>query len=183
MHISSGDPVFTFDDELKIVSWNAAAEQLTGIPVADALGRPCWELLHGQDREGNTVCHPGCSYARIAREGRPVASHDLVVKTAKGRRAFALSTIELDAPAGRLFLHVLAGPEARSAQARPPALTPRQLEVLDLLALGIPVKTISARLAIRETTARNHVRAVLSKLGSHSQLEAVAAARRFGLLA
>jgi PAS domain S-box-containing protein len=183
LRISSGDPVFTFDDELKIVSWNTAAEELTGIAASDAFGKHCWELLGGHDRRGNLVCHSGCSYARIARQGSPVVSHDLVVKTARGRRAFALSTIELDSPGGRLFLHVLGGPESPPAGARRTHLTPRQFEVLELLGQGLPVRSVAARLGIRETTARNHVRAVLGELGAHSQLEAVAKARRIGLLA
>jgi DNA-binding NarL/FixJ family response regulator len=52
-----------------------------------------------------------------------------------------------------------------------------------LLGQGVPVKSVAARLGIRETTARNHVRAVLVELGAHSQLEAVATGRRLGLLA
>lgn len=184
LRISSGDPLFTFDDELKIISWNAAAEQLTGIPESDAFGKHCWELLGGHDRRGNLVCHSGCSYARIAREGTPVVSHDLVVKTVRGRRTFALSTIELAGPDGRLFLRVLGGPEPEPAPAGATRahLTARQSEVLELLAEGLAVRSLAARLGMRETTARNHVRALLVELGAHSQLEAVATARRLGLV-
>jgi PAS domain S-box-containing protein len=182
LRITSGDPVLTFDEELEIVSWNTAAEQLTGIAAGDAVGRHCWELLGGHDLQGNVVCHPGCSYARIAREGRPVVGHDLVVKTVRGRRAFVLSTIELERPEGRLFLHVLGGREPGREAKRRPQLTPRQYEVLELLAQGVSVRRLAARLGIRESTARNHVRAVRAALGAHSQLEAVAAARRRGLI-
>lgn len=181
--ISSGDPVFAFDDELEVVSWNPAAEELTGISSAEAVGRRCWEVLSGHDAEGNLVCHASCSYARIAREGRPVACHDLVVDTVRGRRSFALSTVGLTGPEGRVFLHVLAGKEAARPGDRQVRLTPRQQTVLELLARGVPVKSIAARLGIRETTARNHVRAVLAGLGVHSQLGAVATARRLGLVA
>jgi DNA-binding CsgD family transcriptional regulator len=55
--------------------------------------------------------------------------------------------------------------------------------VLELLGQEVPVKSVAARLGIREPTARNHVRAVLVELGAHSQLEAVATGRRLGLLA
>ena len=57
-------------------------------------------------------------------------------------------------------------------------LTPRQHEVLQLLAEGLTTTAIAARLEISEQTARNHIRAVLAALNSHSRLEAVAAARR-----
>jgi len=61
-------------------------------------------------------------------------------------------------------------------------LTKRQREVLQLLAEGEPAKVVAARLGIREVTARNHIRAILIELGCHSQLAAVAEARRRGLL-
>jgi DNA-binding NarL/FixJ family response regulator len=61
-------------------------------------------------------------------------------------------------------------------------LTPRELEVLALLADGCSVSTIACRLVISISTARGHVKNVLRKLGAHSQLEAVALAGREGLL-
>ena len=61
-------------------------------------------------------------------------------------------------------------------------LTPRQHEVLQLLAEGLTTIAIAARLEISEQTARNHIRAVLAALNSHSRLEAVAAARRAGMI-
>lgn len=63
-----------------------------------------------------------------------------------------------------------------------PVLTPRRFEVLHLLADGLSTTAIAAELGISEETARNHIRAVLAALGSRSRLEAVAAARRAGLL-
>jgi DNA-binding NarL/FixJ family response regulator len=61
-------------------------------------------------------------------------------------------------------------------------LTARELEVLALLADGCSAPAIAARLVISIYTARGHVKNVLRKLGAHSQLEAVAAATRMGLL-
>lgn len=183
LRISSADPVFTFDDDLRILSWNRGAEELTGIKAGEAMDRRCWEVLGGHDADGNLVCHSGCSNARILREGRTVPCRDLVVETVEGRRPFVLSTIELAGPEKRVFLHVLAGRQTGSARRREVKLTPRQQEVLEHLARGVPVKALAKRLGIREATARNHVRAVLAHLGVHSQLEAVALARRLGLVA
>ena len=64
-----------------------------------------------------------------------------------------------------------------------PALTPREKEVLALLDAGVEPKAIAGQLGIRLHTCRGYVRNVLVKLGAHSQLEAVAIARRAGLLA
>jgi DNA-binding NarL/FixJ family response regulator len=50
------------------------------------------------------------------------------------------------------------------------------------MADGLTAKAISARLSVAETTVRTYIRAILRELGAHSQLEAVAQARRKGLL-
>jgi DNA-binding NarL/FixJ family response regulator len=64
----------------------------------------------------------------------------------------------------------------------PEALTPRELEVLRLLAEGQSPPAIAVRLVVSIYTVRGHVKKVLRKLGAHSQLEAVAIATRIGLL-
>jgi DNA-binding NarL/FixJ family response regulator len=61
-------------------------------------------------------------------------------------------------------------------------LTPREHEVLQLLADGCSTPEIVERLTISAHTARNHIRNVLTKLGAHSQLEAVTIAARAGLV-
>ena len=72
------------------------------------------------------------------------------------------------------------------AASSPPAaagvLSTRQQQVLELLAEGVPAREIATTLGIAEPTARNHIRLILHKLGCHSQLQAVAAAVRLGLL-
>lgn len=68
-------------------------------------------------------------------------------------------------------------------QAAPGAnLTPREREVLDLLQEGRTTAAISEQLGVALNTGRNHVQRVLEKLGARSRLEAVAIARREGLL-
>lgn len=74
------------------------------------------------------------------------------------------------------------GPPSPGAGASGAILSRRQQEVLELLASGIPAREIAARLGLAEATVRNHIRAILRKLGCHSQLEAVAVAYRTGLL-
>ena len=61
-------------------------------------------------------------------------------------------------------------------------LTPRELEVLGLLAEGLPNKAIARRLDISEHTVKFHVNAVLGKLGAQSRTEAVVRATRLGLI-
>jgi DNA-binding NarL/FixJ family response regulator len=61
-------------------------------------------------------------------------------------------------------------------------LTPREREVLALLDAGLDAGHIATRLGIARNTARNYVQNVLTKLNAHSKLEAVAKARREGLI-
>jgi DNA-binding CsgD family transcriptional regulator len=184
---ASGAALFVFDESLRVVCWNDGAEQLTGIPAAEAVGRPCYEVVGGYDDRGNLVCHPGCSRARLVREGRCVPTLEMHVRTAGGRRRLAFETVTAQSEEGPLFLHLMRdappAPESRPAPAGlVPELTPRQQEILGLLGDGHPVKTIARRLGLMETTVRNHVRLLLLALGAHSQLEAVARAREYGLV-
>lgn len=61
-------------------------------------------------------------------------------------------------------------------------LTPREAEVLRHLAAGLPAAAIASSSHVSEATVRTQIRAVLSKLGVQSQLQAVAVARRAGWL-
>ena len=61
-------------------------------------------------------------------------------------------------------------------------LSPRQREVLRLLADGMRARDIGAKLGLSEATVRNHIRGVLRRLECHSQLQAVARARERRLL-
>lgn len=61
-------------------------------------------------------------------------------------------------------------------------LTPREMEVLQLLAEGLPNKTIAFQLGISEHTVKFHVNAILGKLGAQSRTEAVVRATRLGLI-
>jgi DNA-binding NarL/FixJ family response regulator len=76
----------------------------------------------------------------------------------------------------------LAGPAAEAPA--PPAgpLTPREREVLSLLAAGASNKVIARRLGMSFHTAKAHVAAVLHKLGAASRADAVARGARAGLV-
>lgn len=62
------------------------------------------------------------------------------------------------------------------------ALTPREHEVLQLIAQGLPNKTIAAELGISEHTVKFHVGSILAKLEASSRAEALARAARRGLI-
>ena len=62
------------------------------------------------------------------------------------------------------------------------ALTERELEVLKLLAQGMPNKEIAAQLVISERTAKFHVSSIMGKLGATNRTEAVSLAAQKGLI-
>jgi NarL family two-component system response regulator YdfI len=62
------------------------------------------------------------------------------------------------------------------------ALTRRELEVLQMLAVGLSNKEIAARLNISEHTVKFHVASILGKLGAASRTEAVSLGIRRGLV-
>jgi DNA-binding NarL/FixJ family response regulator len=62
------------------------------------------------------------------------------------------------------------------------ALTERELEVLRLLAQGMPNKEIAAHLIISERTAKFHVSSIMGKLGATNRTEAVSLAAQKGLI-
>jgi DNA-binding NarL/FixJ family response regulator len=71
--------------------------------------------------------------------------------------------------------------EARSGAHRE-RLSPREVDVLRLLAEGLDSRGMADRLGVGVATVRTHASAVLAKLGAHSRLEAVAIAKRLGIL-
>jgi len=62
------------------------------------------------------------------------------------------------------------------------SLTPREKEVLRLMAGGKSSRDIGAKLGISYTTVRTHIRSLGSKLGVHSKLEAIVKARELALI-
>jgi DNA-binding NarL/FixJ family response regulator len=62
------------------------------------------------------------------------------------------------------------------------ALTPREQEVLELMARGLQNKEIAAALAISQRTVKFHVSSIMGKLGAGNRTEAVAMAAQQGLV-
>ncbi|TML84238.1 MAG: PAS domain S-box protein [Actinobacteria bacterium] len=116
--------------------------------------------------------------------GGEATEYRTVVRMPDGRRIpVEISSVPL---AGGGHCHGVFGLAVVDEPAAPPPkvreLTPRQHQVLQLLAAGLSTDQIAATLTISSETVRNHVRHILRALGAHSRLEAVATARRAGLL-
>jgi DNA-binding NarL/FixJ family response regulator len=72
--------------------------------------------------------------------------------------------------------------ERRALEKLVAEFTPRELDVLRLLAEGLDTGTLADRLGIASHTVEWHVRHLIEKLGVHSKLQAVIAAARMGLI-
>lgn len=204
----TGDAVFVVGPDYRIVHWDSETETLTGHLAEEMIGKACYEAVLGVREDGGPFCAQGCSVMHLAQAGRPVSSYDMRISTASGEKRWVnVSILSLEADDGPYLIHLMrdtqdshetlemargliqlgrkgesaASPSAPSRQDLP-ALTSRQLEVLNLLAGGKSAKEIGQQLYLSEATVRNHIRALLQSLGVHSQLEALARARKLGLL-
>jgi two-component system, NarL family, nitrate/nitrite response regulator NarL len=134
--------------------------------LGDALPLVCLIADEGQARELLALGVRGL----LRREASAVRICAAVAAVADG-------LIALDDALADLFEERRAAP--RSALE---TLTPRELEVLELVAEGLSNKLIAVRLEISEHTAKFHVNTILNKLGAQSRTEAVVRAARLGLL-
>lgn len=75
-----------------------------------------------------------------------------------------------------------APPPPASVSAPSALLSPRELEMLQLLAQGLSNKAIARQSHLSENTVKTHLANIYAKLGVKGRVEALAAARRLGLL-
>jgi DNA-binding NarL/FixJ family response regulator len=83
-----------------------------------------------------------------------------------------------------LVAAVTATPEPPSDAARsaPGGLTPREVEVLGLIAAGLSNQEIARRLVVSEATVKSHINHLLSKIDARDRAHAVTYAYQHGLL-
>ena len=77
---SISDGVFTVDHEWRITSFNRAAEEITGIPRAEAIGRYCWEVFR------SNMCEGDCALKRTMKEGKSFVNSSTYIVNSEGRR-------------------------------------------------------------------------------------------------
>jgi DNA-binding NarL/FixJ family response regulator len=89
----------------------------------------------------------------------------------------------LSPPVTSRVIERMAGQPAPGAEPDPrlDELTPRETEVLELVARGLSNAEIAARLVIEESTVKTHVKRVLAKLGARDRVQAVIFAYESGL--
>lgn len=208
----SEDGIYGVDMEHRVVLWNDAAQRLLGWTADEVLGKRCFEVLQGQSEHVGD-CAPNCPVILKARRfqvpaGQTVFTHD---KSGAARWIFIAHIIApSERPELSVLVHIMRDATteveakqllqslSRFVELSPPSpesnteyvtngaysdLSPRELEVLSLLAQGYGTDNIADRLFLSKTTVRNHVQRILAKLEVHTRVEAVSYAFRHGLLA
>jgi len=84
---SISDGVFTVDHQWRITSFNRAAEEITGVPRDEAVGRYCWEVFR------SNMCEGDCALKRTMKEGKSfVNSSTYIINSDKRRIPISVST-------------------------------------------------------------------------------------------
>ncbi|MEW6385996.1 MAG: sigma 54-interacting transcriptional regulator [Thermodesulfobacteriota bacterium] len=76
---SIADGVFTVDLDWRVTFFNQAAEEITGVPATEALGRPCCEVFRAN------VCESACVLKHTLETGKPVVNRAIAILRADGK--------------------------------------------------------------------------------------------------
>ncbi len=99
---SIADGVFTVDDDWRITSFNRAAEEITGIPREEAVGRRCCDVFKA------SICESDCALRQTLETSRPIVNKAVYIITAEGERIpISISTALLKDESG----HTIGGVE------------------------------------------------------------------------
>ena len=95
---SVADGVFTVDKEWKLSYFNRAAEEITGVPREEAIGKRCCEVFRA------SICEDECALKQTIETGKPVVSKPIYIINSEGRRIpISISTAILKDEAGRII--------------------------------------------------------------------------------
>ncbi len=77
---SISDGVFTVDHEWRVTAFNRAAEEITGIPREEAVGRRCCEVFRA------SMCETDCALRRTMDSGKAIINKSAYIVDSQGRR-------------------------------------------------------------------------------------------------
>jgi PAS domain S-box-containing protein len=176
-------PASLHDLDGRFVHLNPAGERASGKSNAELRGRHFTELLPEEARP-SVEAH----FRRAAERGEPTDFETVFFDGSgqlRGTRAQHLPLRDGDTIVGVLILAFeVRRPAAEHIRLKPdPHLTPRQREILSLIASGLSTAEVATELTLSAETVRNHLRNTFRELRAHNRVEAIATAQRLGLLA
>ena len=198
----TADAVFGLDKNRHVRFWNKSCESLLGFSPQQAIGRPCAELLCGDDLQGNRVCGPECPIAKFFDVQAPNCNFDLVLKPEVGTPIMvnvgsyytsgsdqknnndvhvfhSMRVVNCHQLIQRLSNNSCTEEQDNKKIHK---LSKREYEILRLLPKGIVTRDIADQLDISPATVRNHMKNIFSKLEVHSRAEAVTYAMHHGII-
>jgi DNA-binding CsgD family transcriptional regulator len=167
-------PVGLIDLERRVQWQNPASIALIG----DVRGKLDASVVASEDLEAARL-----QFARKVM-GAAHTEHEVTVICSDGTRA-RLETSSVPVKADGKIVGVLAMGRVDKREwprESAPKLTPRELQTLMLLAAGTSTQQMAELMGIAPNTVRNHVKSLCAKLGARSRIEAIAKARRAGLV-
>lgn len=206
-----GDAAWVVSEDGTIRSWNPVATRLLGYDEQEVVGRDVHDVLQARDGLGTAplAAGPDSAVRQVGDAREPIRDFDIEVRTRDGRRVWLnVSTIVVERERRRppLIVRLARDVTARKAQERllgrliplarqlaaladplpAPApvapLTDRERRILHLFEQGASSVEVERALGITAQTLRNHVHRINRKLRTRTRLEAVAHARRRGLI-
>ncbi len=203
---ATAEPAFAVDTDCRIVAGNKAFEKLLGYRAQKIIGKKCWEVLEGRDVFGNPYCGPYCGARQAFLRNDPVHSFEMDVRKVTGgvvrvvcRTLLVGSEEPTQFTTVHLFQPIQSVQGAQTAMAsnavndnagvipealseKNPTITERQLEILRYLADGWSNQAVAQELDISLATVRTHTNNILHRFAVHSIRQAIATARRSGLI-
>jgi PAS domain S-box-containing protein len=209
---STAVAAFSSDQSQRITVWNQAAEALLGHEASRVVGKRCFKVICGRDLYGNRFCNESCAVRKMRRHREPIHPYQFQVRHRSGEMLKVKCSVIIapSANARRVnFVHLIepldlaaesgldelarrcgampgfpsaAGKRKKVSESSIRKLTPREIEVLRLVASGTSTQDIADALNIQASTVSNHIQHILDKLGAHTKLQAVYVAQRCGLL-
>ncbi len=208
----TSDPAYAVDGLGHFVAWNYAACAVFDIAESEVVGKRCFEVLCGSNEDGTVCSNECVVLRAVRERRRPSNFDMRInAADGRKWFNVSLTVVEVTSNMNPYVIHILRSTDvykrlefvirdfvigetslpkdtvnsivsSASYVGRGMTLTPRQLEILKLVAKGGTSATIGARLHISPTTVDNHMQNVLKKLNVHSRLEAVMHAEHAGLL-
>lgn len=193
----AGDPALAVDGSHRIIAWNRAAEELLDYRAGEVLGRDCGQVLAGRNGDGHVVCNALCPFRLAVHREARLAALELQVRRKDGRAVWVRMASIILTGGEPCVIHILhditddrnreafvrqvlqaasslsADPPRAPAHGPPVLLSPRETEILRLLATGASTRSIAEALCISPATVRNHIQQIMHSLHAHSRLEAV----------
>ena len=172
----SQDAVVVVDHNRRYVDANHEACRLFGVPREALVGQRIDDLTEPEARDAIDKL-----WGRFIEEGVELTPFELGLPAGERAHLEYRATANL-VPGSRITIRLREAELGSDPEQRVEPLTPREREVLQMIALGAGTREIGARLLMAPDTARTHAQNAMRKLGARNRAHAVALAVKRDLI-